>query len=208
MTPQQIRSLSNIGHSFEGALLTAVGLFILIEVMRPMPHSRLRLFWPMLLVAAGVLLPVFLLAVSDRPPLDTVAFLVRDVQQREHVWMALALIVAGLAETWRRRMQRRAGWWVWPAMLMTIGGLLMIHTQYGTPEAVRWARRQHVYHGALTILAGICLVVAHVRNRAGRIGAIAGPLVLLAAGILLLMYREPPGAFERSPAALHVPSDR
>lgn len=208
MTPQQIRELSNIGHSFEGALLTAVGLLILIEVLRPLPHSRLRLLWPMLLVGAGVLLPVFLLAVSDRPLLETVALLVRDVQQREHLWMALTLIVAGVAETWRRRMHRRAGWWVWPVMLMTIGGLLMIHTQYGTPEAVRWARRQHAYHGALTVLAGMCFAAAQLRHQAGRVAAIAGPLILLTAGILLLLYREPPGAFESSPAALHVSSNR
>ena len=176
--------------------MSAVGFLTLLEALRGMPRSRLRFLWPLLIVGGAVLLPAFVLIVSDRPLRDTLAFLWRDIQQRQHLLMAVTLLVAGGVEFWRRWTHRAATWWVWPAALMTLAGLLMTHTQYGTVAAVRWAERQHAYHGMMTAAAAIGFAAGHMRNRAGRIGSVAGPLLLLGGAILLLLYREAPGAYD------------
>lgn len=174
-----------------------VGILTLIEARRGVSRGRLRLVWPLLTVAAGVLLPGFVLAMSEQRLTDAAIALWRDVQQRQHVFMAAALLAGGSLELWRRSTRETTGWWAWPMALVVLAALLATHTEYGTPEAVRWAVRQHVYQGLTVAAAGVCFAAARWHRRARRIAVLMGPLLLIVGAVLLLTYREPPGAYER-----------
>lgn len=196
MTPQQLRDLSNLAHTLEGGVIAVVGVLTLLEALRGESRGPLRLVWPMVLLGAALLLPAFVLVASEQPIVDAAAFMWRDPQQRQHLFMAATLLAAAVLEFWRR-WTRTASWsGAWPAALVVLGGLLMTHTEYGTADAVRWAERQHLYQGITAVAAGAGFAVARLHNRAGRLAVIIGPLLVLAAAILLLTYREPPGAYE------------
>ena len=197
MTPQRLRELSNVAHTLEGSLIAVIGVLTLIEAMRGVPDGRMRFAWPALTVGASVLLPGFVIAVSDESGWEAAAPLWRDPQQRQHLYMAAALFVAGTIELWRRAMHEGRGWWTWPVMLLVLAALLATHTEYGTPEAVRWAERQHVYQGLVVAAAGVCFAAVRAWSRRWRAIEVTGPLILLVGAALLVSYREPPGAYER-----------
>lgn len=178
--------------------MALVGLLTLLEALRGTPRGAMRFMWPALTVAAALLLPLFVIVPSGRPIVDTAATMWRDPQQRQHLFMAATLLGAGGVELLRRSTRTNHASGAWPLALFILGVLLMVHTEYGTPEAVRWARRQHIYQGASVVIAAGCFAAARLRNRLGRTAVIGGPLMLLAAAVLLLIYREPAGAYERS----------
>ena len=177
--------------------MAVVGLLTLIEALRGIPRGMTRFLWPALTVAAAVLLPAFVIVPSGRPILDIAPTMWRDPQQRQHLFMAATLLAAGIVELWRR--SRRTSRWsgVWPLALFVLGVLLITHTEYGTVNAVSWAKRQHLYQGVTVALAAACFGMARLHNRLGRTSAIVAPVLLLLAAVLLLIYREPPGAYER-----------
>lgn len=57
----------------------------------------------------------------------------RDMQQREHTIIAIAIAIAGLAEL--RSSARPVFDSVWPAAIILTGGLFLFHAQQGTSEA-------------------------------------------------------------------------
>lgn len=196
MTAQQLRDLSNTAHWAEGAVIASVAVLTLLEAIRGMPRGTLRLTWPLLIVGAALFLPGFILATSEQQILDAAAFMWRDPQQRQHLFMAAALLAAGVVELWLRWTRSNKRSFTWPVALVVLGTLLMTHTEYGTAEAVRWATRQHIYQGIMAAAAGGSFAAARMGNRAGRLAAFIGPLLLLATSVMLLMYREPAGAYE------------
>lgn len=98
---------------------------------------------------------------------------------------------------WRRATDESRGWWTWPVMLLVLAALLATHTEYGTPEAVRWAERQHVYQGLVVAAAGVCFAAVRAWSRRWRAIEVTGPLIPLVGAALLVSYRELPGAYER-----------
>jgi hypothetical protein len=125
-------------------------------------------------------------------------FVMADPQQRQHFFMALLLLLAGIAET----SQRLGGGeaipfaFVWPGSLALIGILFLVHTQHGSHEAVSWAMRVHRYLGSVLIAAGLARLGQLVWLPMASWLAFVWPVLLLLAAILLVSYREPKGAYE------------
>jgi hypothetical protein len=186
-SPQAMRHLSNLGHIVEGALFGIVGLLALLG--NPGAFAWTSSAWPILVLAAGV---VLLLLLYARHPVSDWQVIWSDMQQREHTIIAIAVAIAGLAELLRSTIALLA--YVWPAALILTGALFLFHAQHGTSEAAARAVRQHRILGITIIVAGLMRLV-EVASGVG-FAAILWPVALLIAAALLLLYREPAGAYE------------
>lgn len=192
--PDEKRRLSDLGHMVEGLVLGAVGLVALLAALGI--GSAASIVWPSLMVFAGALL---LLLIYPLHPVSDWPAIWHDSQQRQHTVMALALAAAGAGELIRSTLAFLG--YVWPAAAVIIGVLFLSHEQHGTSAAAAQAVRRHRLLGISVIIAGL-LRAADVTTGA-RVLAILWPIALLLAALRLLVYREPPGAFETSEHANH-----
>lgn len=184
---QEKRRLSNLGHIVEGLLLGTVGVLALLASIGIASWTATA--WAILILVAGLLL---LLLIYPRHPLDDWPAIWRDAQQRQHTIMATAIALAGAAELLKGVFAPLV--YVWPLVMLIIGGLFLTHAQHGTGEAVVKAVWQHRLLGITVIVAGL-LRAAEIASGLS-LWAILWPLVLLTAAAQLIMYREPEGAFE------------
>lgn len=195
-TPAELRQFSNLGHVVEGILLGAAALVGLAQAFGYFRTGRARYVLPGLLVAAGLFLPAMLLV---HPTLEVMwahaRITLADLQQKQHFTMALLLLGSGVAEAFA--IQRTRPWLraVWPIALILIGVLFLVHPQHGTDEAMRIAGLIHRWLGLLCIAAGAILLLSldMAKKRWPRVVA---SVLLLVAAVLLVVYREPPGAYE------------
>ncbi|HZQ08830.1 MAG TPA: hypothetical protein VFD70_19765 [Anaerolineae bacterium] len=139
----QARQLSNLGHIAEGALFGALGLVALLQTLGFI-GSALLFLTPLLMIAAGITIPVILFGHSHEGQ-DAAAHrraVLADPQQRQHISMAGLVLLSGLAE-----IGRLAGilpplfGYVWPLALAIIGVMFMRHTQHGNHAAMSQAVR-------------------------------------------------------------------
>jgi hypothetical protein len=185
-SPGEMRELSNLAHVVEGALFLAVGVLALAGNMGWI--GRAVLAWPILAVLAGVGL---LIVLYPFHPVDDWRRIWRDPQQRQHTVMAAALVLGGGAEFGSGTQA-----WLghgWPAALLLIGILFVVHTQHGTGAAVRKATRQHRVLGATIIAAGVLALGAVLTT--GPLYGVLWPLAVIAAAIQLMVFREPAEAY-------------
>lgn len=190
-SPEDRRRLSNLGHLVEGLLLAAVAILAFLGGAGIAAWGSA--VWPMLILVAGLLLLLFIYL--PHPPSDWRAIW-RDAQQRQHTLMAAAIAAAGAAELLRGSGPLWA--YVWPAALLLIGVMFLVHEQHGTSAAAAKAVRLHRILGATIIIAGL-LRAGDIVSGAGVL-ALLWPLALLAGALQLLIYREPPGAYESTHA--------
>lgn len=201
----QARQLSNLGHMAEGALFAALGLLALLQALGFISNALLALT-PLLMIAAGITIPVILFGHSHKGQDAGMhrRVVLNDPQQRQHLIMASLVLLSGLAE-----FARLAGilaplsGYVWSVALVLIGVMFMRHTQHGEHAAMMQALRFHRILGGVIAAAGI------VRGIQGWIGderglfAFAYALVLLVVAALLLTYREPAGAYTNAAPGEH-----
>lgn len=184
---EAMRHLSNLGHIVEGALFAIVGALALLG--NPGTFAWASSAWPPLILVAGI---VLLLLLYARHPVSDWQAIWRDMQQRQHTIIAIAIAVAGLAELLRSSIPLLA--YAWPAALILTGALFLFHAQHGTSEAASRAVRLHRILGITIIAAGLLRAVEVISGTA--FAAILWPIVLLIAAAQLLLYREPSGAYE------------
>lgn len=207
-TPEEMRTLSNVGHWIEGGIIAIVGFLALLEATQYLPSDSSTFAWPAFVLLAGLALPAYMLLHHG---LDRVRaswrFVMGDSQQRQHFFMAVLLLVAGLAEMSQRMRGGGAVSFdlVWPMALGAIGGLFLVHTQHGSHEAVSWAMRVHRYLGLVLIAAGLARLGQLVWLSMAPWLAFVWPVLLLLAAILLVSYREPAGAYEEEAPRSHGP---
>ena len=200
-TAEELQWISNLAHWIEGGMFAIVGVLALLQAFGYAQSRGVQYVWPGLILVAGIFLPVFILLQRGINGIGiTWNLVVRDPQQREHFAMAILLLAAGLAEVLLRTKRNRAVIWqfVAPMALAIIGVLFFVHTEYGTPEAISEAARKHTYMGLAILLAGL-FKVADVLWRK-RFPWLAFPWIamLMVAALLLITYREPPGAYRTS----------
>jgi hypothetical protein len=199
-TPEEMRQLSDLAHRIEGALLGTVAAIALAQAGRRWSSVRAQLLWPVLLLTAGVILLGYLLIPHhglDRAG-DQWRFVLGDAQQRQHVILALLVAIGGGSELFYRAGRLRSRLWQlgMPAAAVTIGLLFALHAQHGTTEAVARAILIHRTLGTLLITTGMLRAFEVLTARHRRWLSTAWPLTLLAASVLLVVYREPEGAYE------------
>ena len=197
-TPEELQWISNLAHWIEGGMFAIVGVLALFQAFGYAQSRGIQYVWPGLILVGGIFLPAFILLQRGISGIGTTWNLViRDPQQREHFAMAIFLLAAGVAEILLRTSKSRAAAWkfVSPVALAIIGIVFLFHTEYGTPEAVAEATRKHIYMGFAILLAGL-FKVADVLWRK-RFAWLVFPWIamLLVAALLLITYREPPGAY-------------
>jgi hypothetical protein len=200
-TAEEMQWLSNLGHRIEGILLIVVALLALGELTGII---RFKLLWPSLIVVAGIFLIGFLMLHHGLDKLKLVWNLIwDDPQQRQHMIMAALLIVAGLSEIVYRTSGYGAFKFGWPAVMCVIGIMFLIHEQHGSSEAVEWAQRIHKYLGVLMILVGVFILLSITLGDKYRWTLFTWPILLIAASVLLLIYKEPKGAFKNQDIRHH-----
>ena len=183
--PHLERRLSNVGHWVEGAIITAAGIAGLREsaVDGGTNIRRTRL-----LAGAGILLGAGLVAGSFQHG-GPVTFFKADDQQRQHLQMAALLTGASLASERGRLGALAAG-----AATGLVGRMFLTHEQHGTGDAAAVAQAKHRRLGRTIVAGSAATTVGDLFGRR-RIRA-AGSALMAAAGLQLLTYREPQGAFE------------
>lgn len=197
-TPEQLQFVSNLAHWIEGVIFATVALIALLRARGHMKWKGAQYVWPSLIVMAGLFLPAYIVL---RPGFDQVgvtwSFVVNDPQQREHFLMALFLVLAGSAEivSEAKIVQGRVWKLITPAALLGIGAVLLVHTEYGTPQAIAESVTQHRYQGSLVILVGGFKAAEVLWQQ--RIKWLAYPWIILLfiTAALLINYREPDGAY-------------
>lgn len=202
-TPEELQWISNLAHWIEGSMFGTVAVIALFQALGYAKSKGAQYLWPGLIVVAGVFLPAYILLQRGLNEIGiTWNLVIRDPQQRQHLIMALLFLTAGSTETLIRKKVLRAEAWkfVSPVALMTIGTMLLFHTQYGTPEAVAEAMRKHAYLGYVVILVGLSKAAEVLWCRKFKWLAFPWIALLSVAALLLLSYREPEGAYRTVPA--------
>ena len=213
-TPEEMQRISNLAHVMEGAII-AVAAFVMIAESR----GRLRdgagpLTWPVLLVGAGVFLLGYLIIPHHGIDLarEQWRWVFGDPQQRQHMLLsALVAAGAGAELVWRVHPGRELIWRLgWPATTALIALVFLLHTQHGTDAAVQRATMIHRALGVVLLLSAAfraAAVLSRTPRRAARLELTAG-VSLLAAAVLLIVYREPPGAYAPSGPGQHTGTHR
>ena len=207
-TASEVVARSNLAHWIEGCVLAVIALFALAEVFVSPARSWVRFLWPSLVVGSGIFLPACLLLHHG---LRNIGFswrlITSDHRQWLHLAMALLLLAAGTAELlYRSRRVGSAAWQLaWPAVLVTIGALFIVHQQHGTGEAVARAAMVHRFLGGALVAAGLARGVELRVASALRWARVVWPALLLLAAGLLVTYREPAAAFRIDPATQGQP---
>jgi hypothetical protein len=204
-TAEEMQLFSNVAHSIEGVIVVAAGMIALAQAFGRMKSGSRRGAWPMLamlVLSAGLFLFLYLLvpwhglAMAD----DQWAFIFSDPQQRQHFLIAVLLTVGGISELNARR-------GLFPLMLIGLGVVFLVHQQHGESAAVARAVLVHQCLGVLFVIAGLASLVSEVKPKA-RWAAITWPVALVLAGLLLLMYREPAGAYHHESVKKPIPRVR
>ena len=201
-SPDEMRQISNLAHLIEGVVLALVAVTALAEATGRLGSGRGRYVWPILVVAAGAGLLSYL--VIPHHGLDKAGlqwrFVFGDPQQRQHLVIATLILIAAVVEILGRagRVHGQAWMLAWPAALAIVGVMFLVHEQHGTSEAIARATMVHRYLGTSLVVAGVLAGTSAVRAQRGGVLGVAWALALLVAAVLLIIYREPEGAYHGS----------
>jgi uncharacterized membrane protein HdeD (DUF308 family) len=194
-----MREISNLAHALEGVVLGAVAVIVIAQALGLLSRDRTRYLWPALIVLAGGVLLGYLLIPHHGLAKAGLQyrFVFGDAQQRQHMVIAVLLLAAGVVELRIRAGRLDHRWWslAWPATMTAIGLLFLIHPQHGTSDAVARATMVHRFLGTAMLSVGLLGGVEARRDRRSDALTAAWGSALLLAAVLLLVYREPAGAF-------------
>lgn len=197
-SPSELRDLSTLTHWVFGYVLLLATILAALQVTGVVKSRRFAYAWPALVVAAGGIVVPYLLVHHG---LDNVGrtwrYMRADPQQTQHLVMGVLLIAAGVTEVIRTARSSAPRWvdFGWPVVLVVIGYMFLVHPQHGMPEAMRAAARFHRVLGTSLVFAGL-LRGFGVFRESMRLVTAAWLVPLLVASLLLVTYREPPGAYE------------
>ncbi len=199
--PEVMRRSSTLVHRLIGLISGTAAIFALSEELGVFARAS-RYLWPALLSFSGAFLTLFLLLHHGIMGIRlTAKTILIDPQQRQHLLMGLMLSLSGLVELLRARglLSRRLWGLVLPGVLMTLGGMFLMHPQHGTEKAIRESVRYHSILGAMLMFTGLFRGLKIVSSMPGYLWA--GMLLIVA--VFLMKYREPEGAYEEEHAAHH-----
>lgn len=193
-TPEELVFYSNVAHWIEGAIFLIVAMVALLQIFGYL-KNKLYL-WPSLILIAGLFLPLF--AFSHHLGELELAWqaTIYDPQQRQHMFMALLMSIAGFSELMRLKYRESLWKFVLPVVLSIIGVLFLTHPQHGTSDAVLQAALIHKYLGSVLVLSGVFRALEMLwQNKNKKWLAYPWLIFLTFAAALLISYREPQGAY-------------
>lgn len=196
-TPEELRMLSNYAHWIEGAIFLTVAVILLLKASGRIQLRKADLLWPGLIFGAGffLLIYIFIHHSPDQYGLVWQVILI-DPQQRQHVIMAVLLTLTASLQLLFTLKKISWSWvvYAWPATLLIIGLLFLLHPQHGTPEAIAYMKPYHTFLGTVILFGGITTAITFKRN-AAKIFTYGSIFLLFLSSALLLLYREPKGAY-------------
>lgn len=159
---------------------------------------NIKLLWPSVIVIAGLFLISFLLFHHGLDKIKLIWNLIlSDTQQRQHLIMATLLITASVTEIIYRTTGYSAFKFGWPLVICLIGIMFLIHEQHGSSEAIEWAQKIHKYLGILMIVVAIFIMLSIMLGAKHKWLLFSWPLLLIVTSTLLLIYKEPKGAYKQ-----------
>jgi hypothetical protein len=201
-TPDEMRHISDLAHVVEGFVLGTAAVVALLQARGVFIAGSRRFAWPGLIAGAGVFLLAYLFVPHHGLSLARTQwdFVLSDPQQRQHVAIAVLTLIGGTCELLMIAGRVHGNAWrvAWPASLVIIGILFLIHPQHGTSEAVSRATLLHRVTGCLFVAAGLTAAAKAFLRLKSAVLAALWPVWLLSAAIVLASYREPDGAFHPS----------
>ncbi len=197
-TPAEMVEFSNLAHWFIGGLLGIILVIAFLQALNYLKYKTAQQLWSILiLIAGGFLVPYMLLHHGLDRVDETWQFLMTDPQQRQHFIIGILLILAGISELFSALNVLKGRIWqfMFPAVLVIIGILFMIHNQHGTAEAIHESVIFHRYLGTTLILSGVAKAAEVVwRDRYKKI-VYVWMFFMLITTVMLVTYREPDGAY-------------
>jgi hypothetical protein len=189
---------SEFNHHLAGVMLILAALFFLAQDRLVSRWPQARYAWAACLLFAGY----FLLVFSDTEiwPFGYQSFyyaLTHNPEVMQHKAFATILLALGAVETLRASGRLRAAWSAWIFPVLALGGatLLLFHHHGGMhgPDAMQtMVRVQHQHLRFAGVGAGVALAKG-VADSSGKLRPVFDklwPLLMIALGILLLLYTE------------------
>ena len=204
---EEMQGISNLAHVLEGIVIGVAAVVMIAESRRRLQGQGALYAWPLLLFGAGIFLLGYLLVPHHGLDLARTQWhwVFGDPQQRQHLLLSALIGLGAGGELLHRsrplHFPKLA--WAWPASTVIVGILFLVHEQHGTSEAVARAAAIHRALGTLLILAGVLRAVSSIKRASRAEWELAAGTALLAAAVLLIVYREPPGAYAPDSSAAH-----
>lgn len=198
-TAEEMQRISNLAHVVEGAVIGVAALMMILEAKDLLRGTGAPYAWPVLLFAAGIFLLAYLLLPHHGTELARTQWrwVFGDPQQRQHLLLSGLIAVGAGSELAARAGGAASPAWrfVWPLTTAIIGLVFLVHTQHGTDAAVARATAIHRALGSVLIIAAALRASSVWTTTRRRPLELSSGVALLVAAILLIIYREPPGAY-------------
>jgi hypothetical protein len=185
---------STLIHAAQGAGLLLLGAAEAYTLDNP--GRKAALIGPLALLAAAAAIPLVMLALLGAWSLEQLR-LALDVRRGFHLFLAFACLLgaAGLSRLAQAALDRRGGGWqaLFLGFLAAVGVLYFFMASRVNEEAWRQVLVWHAAAGA-TLLLAVVFKTAHVFS-GRRTLHIAWAVLLMAAALQLITYKESEGAF-------------
>ena len=208
-SPETLRAASNFAHWVEGAILLLAATIAIVQAFGIGAGGKRDLLWPgLILCSAGFLGGYLILHHGWSLAGEVFHFLVRDPQQQQHLLISVFALIAGTSETAAVFLRRKRPWVSrvlslgLPIATVCIAAVFLSHQQHGTLDATLQARRIHELL-AMVFLTMATLRMISLKQPSRPIYRVSWPIALAVAGVLLLVYREPPGSYESTTMRAH-----
>ncbi len=189
---------SEFNHHLAGAMLILAALFFLAQDRLTRRWPAANYAWAACLLFAGF----FLLVFSDTEiwPFGYQSFyyaLTHNPEVLQHKTFAAILLALGVVEILRTSGRLRAAWTAWLFPVLALGGAIMLlfhhHGGMHGPDAMQtMVRVQHQHLRFAGVGAGVA-VAKGVADSSGKLRPLFDklwPLLMIALGVLLLLYTE------------------
>jgi putative copper resistance protein D len=191
---------SEFNHHLAGFFVVLAGVFILFEPQLKDRWPAVRYAWPLCFLFSGL----FVLVFSDTElwpfgPKNWWIGVTGNLEVLQHKIFAVILLGLAVIEIRRARGAIRAAWtvWVFP-VLATAGSVLLLfhvhggghmHTA-GAMNAMRRIQMEHFSYAATGIGIALSNGLSNSPVRASRFFRVLWPLLMIALGVLLMLYTE------------------
>jgi hypothetical protein len=190
---------SEFNHHLAGFLIILAGLFIVAQGKLPQHWSFLRFAWPSCFLLSGL----FLLVFSDTElwpfgPQSWWYGLTHNPEDLQHKTFALILLALGIIEIQRARGILKSAWvrWLFPVVASCGSVMLLFHEHHsgmhGAAQMTTMARikSEHLNFAVTGFGIGIFRGLSEVPTRWRVVAARLWPILMVALGVLLVLYRE------------------